>query len=79
MMIITIIFFLQRDIKAGTDKFVQKQLPPILKCFAKAVSLNNRHCYIIEKVKQMHQWTKLHQISDHWYVLWCMEVYRSTV
>lgn len=29
---------------------MQKQAPPTLKCFEKAVFLNSRHCYIIEKV-----------------------------
>ena len=41
---------LQRDFKSGMERYVQKQTSATVRCFEKAVSLNNKHCYIVEKV-----------------------------
>ncbi len=41
---------LQRDVKSGMERYIQAQTAPTVRCFEKAVALNDKHCFIVEKV-----------------------------
>ena len=41
----------QRDFKSGMERYICKHVAGTVVCFKKAVSLNAKHCYIVEKVK----------------------------
>lgn len=40
----------QRNFKSGMEKYIRKHTSGTRVCFEKAISLNSKHCYIVEKV-----------------------------
>ncbi|XP_065910594.1 calcineurin-binding protein cabin-1-like isoform X2 [Dysidea avara] len=53
----------QCDIKLGVEKFVQRHAASVLRCFEKAVSLNDKNCFVIEKktlypAEELQSWAK---------------------
>ena len=54
-------FVTQRNFKSGMEKYVSKHTTGTKICFERAIQLNSKHCYIIEKVKvQNHSIILLH-------------------